>query len=79
MKQRKTSSIEVPQIDKFRQAARELDADQSEEAFDRAPTKIAKASSENARSLRKAKAETCPPPIANILRICFSPSIIEGG
>lgn len=32
-----------PQIDKFREAARELETDQSEEAFDRALRKVTKA------------------------------------
>lgn len=35
--------IEKSQVDKFKQAARELETDQSEEAFDRALKKIAKA------------------------------------
>lgn len=32
-----------PQIDKFREAARELETDQSEEAFDRVLKKVVKA------------------------------------
>ncbi|WP_139043779.1 DNA-binding protein [Allomesorhizobium alhagi] len=44
MKKTKAPSTETPnQIDKFREAARELETDQSEEAFDRALKKIAKA------------------------------------
>lgn len=45
------------QVDKFREAARELEADQSEEAFDRALKKIAKAqpSKEADRAVKKSK------------------------
>ncbi|WP_192814161.1 hypothetical protein [Nitratireductor pacificus] len=35
------------QIDKFREAARELETDESEEAFDRIVKKVAKKPSEN--------------------------------
>lgn len=33
---------EKPQVEKFKEAARELETDQSEEAFDRALKKVAK-------------------------------------
>lgn len=38
-----TQEERKPQIDKFREAARELETDQSEEAFDRVLKKVAKA------------------------------------
>ncbi|CAI2932034.1 hypothetical protein [Aminobacter niigataensis] len=42
-KRTKAPSVEAPQIDKFREAARELETDQSEESFNRALKKVAKA------------------------------------
>ena len=43
------------QIDAFRQAARELECDESEEVFDRALSKIGKVTPEPKRTRRKRK------------------------
>ncbi|WP_394888472.1 hypothetical protein ACG873_24955 [Mesorhizobium sp. AaZ16] len=47
-----TKPAEPTQIDKFKSAARELETDQSEEAFDRALKKIARPNSREAADRR---------------------------
>lgn len=42
----KDSKVQISQIDKFREAAREAEADEREEAFDKIVKRIAKAAPE---------------------------------
>lgn len=48
-----TKQVEKSQVDKFREAARDLETDQSEEAFDRVMKKVAKTSSNNNKPAKK--------------------------